>query len=148
MASWIPAIFDRTQADVDFTISKLEEWKKNKTSDVYDLKGCFNVSDINRIENNIRYLSDALSELYYFSHLETKAWDVTDIPNQSDVDRIIQNTRTLILSISTEAPELPTMLLTIDDVNCIEFNLHKIKMILDEMTTSSVECGTFDCGEV
>ena len=112
------------------------------------MKGCFNVSDINRIENNIRYLSDALSELYYFSHLETKAWDVTDIPNQSDVDRIIQNTRTLILSISTEAPELPTMLLTIDDVNCIEFNLHKIKMILDEMTTSSVECGTFDCGEV
>ena len=148
MAEWIEPIFDRTQADVDFAIAKLQEWKTYKVSDIYDLKGCFNVSDINRIENDIRYLSDALSELYYFSHVETKTWDINSIPNQSDIDRIIQNTRTLILSICEDAPELPTTLLTIDDVNCIEFNLHKIKMILDEMTTSTVECGTFDCGEV
>ena len=108
------------------------------------------VKEISRVceENDIRYLSDALSELYYFSHVETKTWDINSIPNQSDIDRIIQNTRTLILSICEDAPELPTTLLTIDDVNCIEFNLHKIKMILDEMTTSSAECGTFDCGEV
>lgn len=147
--TWSEPIFDRTQADVDFAIKKIQEWKNSGATNITDLKGCFNVSDLNRIEDNTRYLSDKLSELYYFSSVTTRHnWNVAHLPTQSDIDRIIQNTRTLILSISTEAPELPTTLLTIDDVNCIEFNLYKIKMILDEMTTSSVECGTFDCGEV
>ncbi len=145
--AWITPVFDRTQDDVDFAISKIQEWKDSGVTDTTDLKGCFNVSDLNRIEGNIRYLADSLSELYYFATLTTKTWDRSGLPSITDVNRIVDNTRNLILSFSEHAPELPTTLLTITDVNCIEENLYKVKEILDGMIISFMECDTFECGE-
>lgn len=145
--AWITPVFDRTQADVEFAIQKIQEWKLTGSLEITDLKGCFNVSDINRIEGDIQYLSDNLSELYYFSSVVTKTWDKASLPTMDDINRLIQNTQTLILSICDDAPELPTTLLTITDVNTLEGNLNKIKMILDDMTASFLECDTFECGE-
>jgi hypothetical protein len=145
--SWIEPIFDRTQEDVDYAIAMIKEWKRTGNYDTADLKGCFNVSDINRIESNIRYLSDNLSDLYYFSNVETKTWDKAGLPTISDINRLIENTRTIILSLCEDAPELPTRLLTFTDVNCLEANLNKLKLMLDGMTSYFLECDTFECGE-
>ena len=144
--AWETPIFDRTQADIDFALQKIEEWKTNP-SGVYNLKGCFNAKDMNRIENNIRYLSDTLSELYYFSTVTTKTWDSSGLPTTSDIERLIQNALTIISSICEDTPELPTTLLTFEDVNCLELNINKLKMILDDMSASFLECDTFECGE-
>ena len=145
---WIEPIFDRVQADVEFAIQQMQRWRDTDSSETTDLKGCFNVSDMNRIENNIQYLSDNLSDNYYFSDVVTKTWKKGDLPTVADIDRVIENTRTIVLSVCDDAPELPTTLLTFVDVNTLEHTLYKIKMILDEMTASFMECDTFDCGEV
>jgi hypothetical protein len=145
--SWIEPIFDRTIADVNEAIRILKEWKRTGETNTYDLKGCFNVSDMNRIEGNIRYLSDTLSDLYYFSEVETKTWNISGLPNVDDINRLIENTRAIILSICDDAPELPTTLLSYTDVNCLEQNLYKLKTMLDGMTASFLECDTFECGE-
>lgn len=145
--AWETPIFDRTQADIDFARQKIREWKSSGDRNTTNLKGCFNVSDINRIENNIQFLSDNLSELYYFSTVTTKTWDKSGLPTVDDINRLIQNTLTIISSICEDTPELPTTLLTIEDVNCLELNINKLKMILDNMTASFLECDTFECGE-
>lgn len=144
---WIEPVFDRTQSDVDFAKQQIQRWRDESSANITDLKGCFNVSDMNRIENNIRYLSDNLSDLYYFSSVTTKTWSKADLPTVADIDRLIENTRIIVLSICEDAPELPTTLVTFADVNALEQTLYKIKMILDEMTASFLECDTFECGE-
>lgn len=145
--AWETPIFDRTQADIDFARQKIREWKSSGDRNTTNLKGCFNTSDINRIENNIQFLSDNLSELYYFSTVVTKTWSKSDLPTIDDINRLIHNTLTIISSICEDTPELPTTLLTIEDVNCLELNINKLKMILDNMTASFLECDTFECGE-
>jgi hypothetical protein len=77
----------------------------------------------------------------------TKTWSKSDLPTVDDINRLIQNTLTIISSICEDTPELPTTLLTIEDVNCLELNINKLKMILDNMTASFLECDTFECGE-
>ena len=150
MANWIDPIFDRTQADVDFAISKIAEWRNNGSTDVYELKGCFNVSDINRIEGNIQYLLEHLSALYYFPHTVSKTWSMTGLPNIDDVTRIIQNVRKTINAFyqTSNAPVLPNTLLSYSEINDLEKNLYLMKQILDDMILSFRECGTFNCGEV
>lgn len=145
--AWIEPIFDRIQADVDFALQQIQRWRDEGSLDITDLKGCFNVSDMNRIENDIQFLSDNLSDLYYFSTVNTKTWDKASLPTVVDINRMIENTRILVLSICEDAPELPTTLVTFTDVNCIEGILNKLKMILDDMTASFLECDTFECGE-
>lgn len=146
---WITPIFDRTQADVAFAIDKIKEWKITGETNTSDLKGCFNVSDINRIENDILFLSNNLSDLYYFSHIESNSWDRDGLPTVKDIARIIENVRIIIASYFQfdSAPELPTTLLNITQVNNLEENLHLIKVILDNMVDSFRECDTFYCGE-
>jgi hypothetical protein len=145
--AWVEPIYDRTVSDVEFALHKIKEWRNSGVTNTTDLKGCFNVSDMNRIEGNIRYLADALTDLYYFNDIVTKTWERDDIPTESDITRVIENTRSLVLSFSEHAPDLPTTLLTITDVNCIEETLNRVKMILDGMITSFQECDTFECGE-
>ena len=149
MAEWINPVFDRTQADVSFAISKIAEWRDTNSNDVYELKGCFNVSDINRIENDIKYLSDKLSTLYYFPHIKSKSWGDSGLPDILDVSRIIGNIGEIISSSFQydTAPDLPETMLNYEQINNIEENLHLIKNILDNMIGSFRECGTFNCGE-
>lgn len=149
MSNWITPIFDRTQEDVDYAIFKLDEWKANGTTDIYELKGCLNVSDINRIEKNIQYLSDKLSEQCYFPHAITKTWDMMGLPNMNDINRIIGNIRNIIMAFfqKSTSPDLPNNMLNYEQVNAIEENLYLIKEILDNMVSSYRECGTFNCGE-
>lgn len=149
MAEWSTPIFDRTQADVDFAISKIAEWKNSGYTSVYELKGCLNISDINRIETNIQYLSEQLTDLYYPSYITSKTWGLSGLPDINDVVRIIANVKKIISSFyqSSNAPELPDTMLTYEQVNNIEENLYLIKDILNDMILSFRECGTFNCGE-
>jgi hypothetical protein len=145
--AWIEPIYDRSVSDVEYALQKIKELRNSGATNTTDLKRCFNVSDMNRIEGNIRYLADALTDLYYFNDIVTKTWERDDVPTESDITRVIENTRSLVLSFSEHAPDLPTTLLTITDVNCIEETLNRVKMILDGMITSFQECDTFECGE-
>ncbi len=84
---------------------------------VYDLKGCVNLLDLNRIEGNIAYLSEKILDMVHPSnlfieraeqwdedgqpivetvireihpsYLFTKQWDKGDLPTENDIQRII-----------------------------------------------------------
>ena len=60
MANWTNPIYDRTKEDVDYAKSQIAYIKANNgimSSSVY-YKGCLNFRDVNRIENNTKYLAD------------------------------------------------------------------------------------------
>ena len=148
--AWIEPIFDRTQADVDYAIAKIAEWKKTGASAQGELKGCFNVSDINRIEGNLKYLSDELKALYYFHTLTTyKTWTDTGIPTTADVTRLLNKMSRIIIGYFPiiAATPLPSTLLKYTEVNALEENIYLIKEQLDDMVERFRECGTFECGE-
>ena len=152
MAEWIPPIFDRTQEDVDYAVQKIAEWIAsdiNRASIVgYDLKGCLNASDINRIEGNISFLAEQLKGYHYPSNTSSKSWSVTDLPNQGDIDRIINNVKSMVDSfyLHPDAPDLPDGMLGYNEVNSIEENISLIKALIDAMVSSFRKSGAFKAG--
>ena len=131
MATFEKPIYDRTLSDVTRAIDKVNEWIKDPALEKYDLKGCLNVGDLNRVEGNIEYLSEYLNNLHYLQNVDAKSWGRADLPTQTDIDRIINNVRTLInaYNISIKAPSLPTQMMTYSEINDIE----KIISILSNM---------------
>ena len=115
---------------------------------VYDLKGCLNLTDINRIEGNIEYLAEKFLELGYPSNVWVRKWDKDSLPNEYDIERIIDNVRALITAFyqPSGAPTLPITISSYDDVNRIEKNIDLIKYLLDCMVSSFKKVGTSKCG--
>lgn len=152
MAEWKTPVFDRTQEDVDYAIQKIAEWIASDITSAsivgYDLKGCLNASDINRIEDNISYLAEQLKSYHYPSDTSSKSWVVTDLPNQGDITRIINNVKSLIDSFYRypDTPALPDGMLGYEEVNSIEENLSLIKALIDAMVNSFRKSGTFKAG--
>ena len=144
MAEWSTPVFDRTQGDVDYAKAQLSAGVNN-----VEFKGCLNQSDINRIEKNSKYLSDSLKELYYFNEIVYNLWNDTSIPSKSHISRIINNVSILWGKYykPPDAVDLPTTMLTYEQVNAIEKNLYLIKEMIENMIISFRECGTFNCGE-
>lgn len=144
MAEWISPVRDRTQSDVDYAISQIKSGN-NST----EFKGCFNVTDINRIENNTRYIADRLNVLKYTNSIETKLWDMYGIPNITEVTRLINNVSKIIAAYYKPdgSPSLPSTLLTYEQVNNLEQMLYMIKHLIDNEENAFRYCGTFNCGE-
>lgn len=115
---------------------------------VYDLKGCLNVSDINRIEGNIEYLAEKFLEFGYPSDVVIKKWDRDALPNEYDIQRIIDNVRALITAFyqPNNAPILPVTMSSYNDINAIEKNIDLIKYLLDCMVSSFKQVGAFKSG--
>ena len=115
---------------------------------VYDLKGCLNVSDINRIEENITYLSERLLELSYPTHIVSKPWSKNGLPTVVDSQRIINNIKALVESFYqvSYAPVLPEKLSSYNDINAIERNIDLIKYLIDCMVSSFRKAGVYQSG--
>ena len=116
--------------------------------DVYELKGCFNLLDLNRIEDNIAFLAEKMESFSYAPNIHGKRWSRSDMPNQNDMSRIVDNIRSLIDAFypPDNSPSLPTTMLSYDDINAIEENLYLIKQLLDVMQTSFKMVGTIKSG--
>ena len=106
-----------------------------RVGDVYELKGCFNLLDLNRIEDNINYLAETMESFSYAPNIHGKQWNRVDMPTQNDMSRIIENIRSLISAFYSpdKPPSLPTTMLSYNDINAIEENLYLIKQMLDCM---------------
>lgn len=152
MATWMTGIINRTQEDVDYALNQLAEWKKNGiVQHPETLRGCINLTDINRIENDVQYLTELLNTLYYYPETVSKTWEQGDVPNKRDIARIIDNIRELkAMAISLPAPDLPDTLLTYDQANAIEENLLRLFGARAQWRNAGEgarQCGTFECGE-
>lgn len=88
---WIEAIYDRTNIDV-------LEVESNPSLE--NAVGCYNASDLNRIENNTRYVMESMLEKEIIRAAPSLAiktnWINTEIPTREDMDRIIGNVMKLM----------------------------------------------------
>ncbi len=119
-----------------------------RVGDVYELKGCFNLLDLNRIEGDIAFLAEHMEEFAYAPNIHGKEWNRVDMPNQNDMSRIVDNIRALIEAFYTpdNPPSLPSTMLSYSDINAIEENLYLLKQMLDCMQTSFKKVGTIKSG--
>ena len=153
MSEWRTPVFDRTREDVEYAIKTIAEWVSNDMSGnrlaIQDLKGCLNVSDINRIEGNIAYLSSELNRLLYSNNTSTREWTNGGLPNEQDIERILSNISDLTMAFYTpiNAPSVPSSLSSYDEVNAVEKNISLIKELLDCMVGSFKKSGTHQSGK-
>ena len=110
-------ITDRNEADVArwktlhdkgwhaMTDAERAEWQSY-------MKGCYNFSDMNRVELAVQELSGRLTELGYTPPaLQTKtAWSTVDVPTKADFDRYFGNVAALkqVLPTFPSSPATPT----------------------------------------
>ena len=115
---------------------------------VYDLKGCLNISDLTRIEDNVSYLADMLTQYRYPIVVSSKKWVKTDLPNANDMKRIAKNIRNIIDGFATplESVDIPETLVTYQDINNLERNLYLLKEMLDAMESCFIPSGTYISG--
>ena len=115
---------------------------------VHDLKGCLNLSDITRIEDNIAYLASQLRAYEPPAIIQSKEWSKNGFPTALDMKRIGENIRSLFAGFYTPpgAREVPDVMLSYEDINAIERNLYLLKELLDVMTDSFIKSGTHKCG--
>lgn len=116
--------------------------------DVYDLKGCLNLADLNRIEEDIAYIADRMESYFFHPNIHHKRWTKGDLPNQNDLTRIMDNIRSITGNFYSpnNAPSLPTTMLSYADINAIEENLYLIKELLDCLERSFKKTGTIKSG--
>ena len=119
-----------------------------RVGDVYELKGCLNLLDLNRIEDDIDFLAEKMESFRYAPNIHGRQWSREDMPNQGDMSRIVDNIRALISAFYSphNPPSLPTTMLSYADINAIEKNLYLIKQLLDVMQTSFKMVGTIKSG--
>lgn len=152
MAVWVQPVYDRTNEDVAFAQEQIQKWIDAKLSgnpvETYELKGCFNLTDINRIEGDIQYISDRLDELHYPPGTSCKVWERSGLPTARDVKRILSNVRLIIAAYHQQAdvPDVPEDMSTFSDINAVEENLCAIKQLLDSMVDGFQKSGMFKSG--
>lgn len=88
---WIEPIYNRTYGDV---------LQAEADRDIVNPKGCYNYIDLNRIENNTKYVMENMIERKIIKVPPSLAiklnWAEKDIPTREDMIRIIQNVRVLM----------------------------------------------------
>ena len=111
LSEFITPVVDRTLEDILYLKNLLEKGyasftDEEKTIWNSDLKGALNVSDLNRIENNIYVLGKCLG-----LEIEKFIYNETDIPPEVNFDRIyyyLSNIRNILLStMDVDIPEIP-----------------------------------------
>lgn len=115
---------------------------------VYDLKGCLNLSDITRIEDDIAYLSNILIGYHFPIAINSKEWTTAGLPTANDMKRIGNNIRALFNGFYTPsgASPIPEVMLSYQDINALEYNLHLLKQLVDAMLSAFIKSGTYKCG--
>lgn len=165
----IEMITDRTMSDVELAKSLVKKGLKRMTDDerrsfLSGMKGAYNYTDFNRVENVVKYLSDRLvkvpveidnlrKELYIaldsafsvpydpseYENINVKTdWEVSNILTETDRVRYIGNIEHIVLSLSDLPESFPMSLdgLTYSGANAIEQSLVNIDILLTELKKS------------
>lgn len=152
MATWQHPVFDRTLDDVRFAEQQIREWKeqslRGEPVDTYNLKGCLNVIDLNRIEGDIEYLDALLREYGYYPTVSCREWGTNDVPTEGDVKRILSSVRSILAEY--HLPEGASYDLyemrTYEEVNAVERALYGVERLIEHMIGSFQKSGGFQSG--
>lgn len=153
-------IFDRSPYDLSYAVAILRKLSRGEAlSDTEEadfsagLRGCYNASDLNRVQVAMRTLSN---ELVYNGYYDAAVsvhgdWTETDVPVLFDWILYLRAAETIRSSfyVYPSTPPLPAANdgLNIEGANAIERNLHDISMLLDDLIAAYKKSGTFAAGE-
>lgn len=149
-------ITDRKQSDVDRAKQLIEKAKniENLSSSELEeylngLKGCYNISDLNRVESAVQYISDLLNNLGYENKVNTKLWEFGETFTSEHVERYLQNIKNIrsAITVLSNVPEVPLSYKPYINANKIEEILYKINEIIINMTQNFIHCGVANCGQ-
>lgn len=138
-------ITDRTLEDVEYA-------KANPTS-TEDLKGAYNNTDLNRVEEKVEEIYNILKEYSYDAKITEikKDWAKSDFFNPSDGVRYLNNLRKLVGSyvVMDSTPEVPQTMesLTYEDANNIEKILVDIETLIYGMEQLFIYSGVANSGQ-
>jgi hypothetical protein len=150
-------ITDRTQMDVDRVNMLVKKGWANMTAEERSewesgLKGAYNISDLNRVQSAVRYLSDRLAAVGYPLKLsEVKNWTAQDVPTRSDLENYLADVRAVrgVFTLLKTTPPAPETMIGLNYIraNNIEQILLDVDMLLSNMIASFVYSGDIFGGE-
>ena len=145
-------VYDRTAQDV-------ETARTQRGAALTPLKGCYNITDLNRVESAVKTLAVALTAAGYPVEItpvlkgrraEDREWQEGDIVRRPQWTTYLNNVQRLRDAYYTlaETGELPAPgdKLKYTGANTIEKVLADIDLLLDYMKASYRRCGTFRAG--
>lgn len=140
---WQQPIYNRARADVD--LIRLDPLNENN-------KGAYNYTDLNRVENNCKYIMDLVNDVGILDNkiqlVIKNDWKMSDIPAITDINRIRNNILTLLDDLNIINFEQIKFDNTMDykKANALEKNLSLLKEQLKIYNKEFMICGTFHCG--
>lgn len=150
-------IYDRTRKDVDDAKALISKYMRGEALDSYEqelwdkgLRGCYNTSDVNRVEYHTRELQSILNANGYNIRIDTKLWAKSDIMRYSDIVRYLGNIKSILDAFgrSPNAPGLPSIDRWIDYIaaNDIEKILHVTRELIYGALEMFRRAGAFTAG--
>ena len=137
-------ITDRTAQDVDrVKILFAKAWQdmtaEERSEWLSPMKGAYNYTDLNRVEEAVSYVAGRLKEFGYLSSVPaTKEWFADDIPTESDLYRYFNNVATLrhAVAVWASTPEAPSSINVFgaNEANALEQILVDVDIVLTRIS--------------
>ena len=151
-------ITDRTAQDVDRVKTLAEKaWQdmtaEERTEWLSPMKGAYNYTDLNRVEEAVAYVAERLKAFWYLTDLPiTRSWSAEDIPTGSDFARYLSNVETLRRAIAVWAstPTTPTETngFGVNEANALEQILMDVDLVLTHISQAWFYSSDLYSGEV
>lgn len=147
-------IVDRTYSDVERSKEILKKLKslQSVSEKEYDIleRGTVTYNTLNRIENKQKELAEILKQwTYLIVPITNKSWTKNDIFNETDLERLANNTialREAFYVIDKSHPN-PKAKYTYQDINAMEKILDEIDRLVAVTKTSFRRSNTFELGQ-
>lgn len=153
-------IYNRQSQDITTAKNITSKVKNNQTlteieQRLFDagLKGCYNISDLNRVESCCRDLSDKLNECGYYNNIVTKTnWELGDIVSLEELNRVKNNLQTLkdtyaVLSTTPQVPSTSRTKINYVEANDMEKILSDIEKLIGYMQQNYIYGGVANGGQ-
>lgn len=149
-------ITNRKQSDVDRAKQLIEKAKvieslssSELTEYLSGLKGCYNVVDLNRVEEAVEYISHMLNVRGYYNIVETKSWKDGDFFQVSKIPRYLDNIKRIRNAIArnSSVPAVPSSYKPFNNANDIEKILLEIHKTVINVENNYIHAGVSRCGQ-
>jgi len=130
----------------DMTVEERAEW-------LSPLKGAYNHTDLNRVEEAVAYVAGRLSEFGYMPYQPSvRSWSSEDIPTESDLARYFGNVATLRQAVAVWAstPAAPNGIsgFGANEANALERILVDVDVVLTRISQAWFFSGDLYSAEV
>lgn len=150
-------ITDRTSSDISRAKKLIEKAKKieslteSELDEYYNgLKGCYNISDLNRVEKAVQHVSDVLNKYGYVNVVKTKEWLQGDFFTvDKEMPRYLNNLKIIKNAIQNtpNTPLVPNSFKPYTKANDIEKIIYELLKVISYLEQVFVYSGVSDCGQ-